>query len=225
MPVLIDPATALPEKSRKLTPAQIITLLLYPVIFVVGLSVGLVIGLKQGQQQAEKAANESKIPSTVVPNANAVINKNTSNANLSVNGILGNGNALNSGDYLAIDSATQAELNRQEQRDKERLVDQSSSLTDIFRQQDLISLKYRLKAYYAVKRAYPSTGGKQIRLDRGTADVLYQTLKDFYGGSFNEPIDPEHPTHYYGYTSSGQNFELTSYLVSQQKVFIIKDTP
>lgn len=222
MPVLVDPESALPPK-HKLTPAQVIMLLLYPVIFVVGLAVGLVIGLKQGKLQAENAANQvNRIPTSIIPNANSVVTTNTVNGN--TNSLFQNGNsALNGGDFLEIDATTQAQLNSQEQQDKETKVDQTTSLTDIVRQQDLITLQYRLKAYFTVNALYPSTSGQQIRLDRSSADVFYQALKDFYGGSFNEPIDPEHPTRYYGYTSDGTGYELTAWLVSQNQAFILSE--
>lgn len=221
MPVLMDPETALPEKKRKMSPSQLIMLLLYPVIFVVGLSVGLVIGLRQGNANASNTnQNQNANSATIIPNANNVVNTNTTNAN--VNGILNNSNsALNGGDFLEIDAETQATLDQQEQQEKSTKVDQSTSLTDIVRQQDLITLKYSLKAYEIVNEKFPNTLGEQIRLDRSSKDTLYQALKEFYGGSYNEPIDPEHPTYYYGYTSDGKTFELTTYLVSQNKVFIV----
>lgn len=210
MPELLDPETALPTK-RKATPSQIIMWLLYPVIFAIGLSVGLVIGIQQGKQQANENQNAvNQVPTTVIPNANNRVNTNTSNANVNVA-------ILNGGDFLKLDAATQAELNQQEQADKENLIDQSVSLTDVVRQRDLITLKYDLLAYFAVNESYPSTSNVQIRLDRKSGDTLYQALKDFYGGSYNEPIDPEDPTYYYGYTSDGTSFELTTILVSKNK--------
>lgn len=200
-------------------------LLLYPVIFLVGLVVGLVIGIRQGEQNvAEQNLNQPRVNSSVIPNANNRVTNSTQAANVNTsNAFLNSNSALGGGDYLEIDAATQAELNEQEQKDKETLIDQTASLTDIVRQRDLITLKYRLKAYYAVKESYPSSQNVQIRLDRSSSDVLFQALKTFYGGSFNEPIDPEHPTFYYGYSSSGVKFQLTSKLVSKDRVFILTE--
>ncbi len=223
MPELLDPETSLPEKKRKFTPAQIIMLLLYPVIFIVGLSTGLVIGLKQGKQVPNVNTANTQAPVTIVPNANTNVNTSpTTNANVNVSSVITNtNNALSGGGYLELDAATQASLNQAAEKDKNTLVDQSASLPDIVRQQDLITIKYNLQAYYEVNQSYPSTKDKQIRLDRGASDVLYQALKTFYGGSYNEPIDPEHPTYYYGYTSDGKSFELSAYLTSKSKPFVL----
>jgi flagellar basal body-associated protein FliL len=223
MPVLEDPAIVLPPK-RKLTPSQVIMLLLYPVIFLVGLVVGLVIGIRQGEQRAANDnVNQARVNSTIIPNANTrvpdALNTNTANSNTFLN----TNRALGGGDYLELDEATQTELNQQEQKDKDTLVDQSTSLTDIVRQEDLITIKYRLKAYAAVNESFPTTAGTITKLDRSSSDVLYQALKDFYGGSFNEPIDPEHPTYYYAYSSDGLTFKLTCKLVSNDKVFTVTD--
>lgn len=224
MAVLMDPETALPTK-RKMTPSQIIMLLLYPVIFIVGLIVGLVIGLNQSDSNGTKTNTQNtNTPSTVIPNANSVVNTNTVDANVNVSNVFQNGNsALSGGDYLQLDAATQAELNQQEQAEKDRTIDQSLSVTDVVRQRDLITIKYRLKAYFAVNQSYPTTSGKQLKLDRTSNDILYQALKDFYGGSFNEPIDPQYPDYYYGYMSDGTSFELSAYLVSSSKAFILSD--
>lgn len=223
MPVLEDPDAVLPNR-RRLTPSQLIMALLYPVIFIVGLVVGLVIGIRQGHQQAAEQANQAPINSTVIPNANNRVTNTTVDANVNVSNVfLNSNNPLGGGDYLEIDPAVQAELNQQEQAEKDRVIDQSASLTDIIRQQDLITIKYRLKAYYSVKQVYP-LAVTQIRLDRSSNDTLFVALKDFYGGSFNEPIDPDHPTYYYGYTSNGSSFQLTSRLVSKNKTFVVTDS-
>lgn len=217
MPVLEDPNIVLPTK-RKLTPSQLIMILLYPVVFLVGLAVGIIVGIRQGEQSAQANTNMPRVNSSVIPNANTRVNTNTVEANVNVDNVFNNV-SLGNGDYLKLDAATQASLTSREQQDKSQLVDQSVSLTDIVRQQDLITLKYRILAYFAVNKSYPSTDGQLIKLDRGENDVLYQSLKDFYGGSFNEPIDPEYPTYYYGYTSDGVTFTLTGYLTTTKQPF------
>ena len=229
MAIVVDPDKMLSEAGplakRRLAPSQVVMLLLYPTIFAVGLVVGLVIGIKQGQQSTnlnKNTVNLPKVNSTVIPNANNAVNTNTVNAEINANL---NINALwQNADYLRIDAAAQASLNQQEQQDKERLVDQSASPTDIIRQQDLISLKYTLRTYYSVKSSYPSTNGQQIKLERNGQDVLYIAMKEFYGGSFNERIDPASPDYYYGYTSAGQTFELTCYLTSKKKAYTLRDS-
>ena len=226
MPILEDPDAVLPTKKRRPAASQIITFLLYPVVFAVGLAVGFVVGVTQGENKATNQflANEAKVNSTVIPNANTRVLTNTVNANANVSNVFNNTNgALSGGDWLQIDSATQSQLTQQEQQEKEREVDQTVSVEDIVRQGDLITIKYRLEAYQLVKQAYPTTSNQQIRLERGTDDVVYTALKDFYGGSVNQPIDPQSPDYYYGYSSDGQTFGLTAYLVSAQRVFKINN--
>lgn len=226
MPLVEDPNAVLPPEKlsgvARVKPSQIIAWLLYPVIFAVGLSVGLVIGIKQGQANPSllggSNTNTAKVNSSIVPNVNNRVNTNTVNANTNTSNAFLN---VSGGDYLKIDAATQAKLNQDKQKEKDTTVDQTASVTDILRQQDLINLKYDLKAYYLVHTSYPSTGGRQTRLERGATDVFYNTLKDFYGGSYNQPIDPEAPTYYYGYTSNGTTFELTAYLTSKKKPFVL----
>lgn len=244
MPILSDPNQVLPQKTRRWNPAQVIIALLYPVVFLVGLTVGVVIGIKEGEKNPTNPTptNTYQVPTKVVPTVNGTVVRNApdananqnlnangnSNANLNANTSLrlqNTNNALSGGDYLKLDATTATQLAQDEQNAKDTLVDQTVSLTDIIRQQDLISLKYSLKAYFAVERRYPSTNGIVIHLDRTDADVLYQGMKAFYGGSFNEKIDPEYPAYYYGYSSDGQTFMLTGYLVSKKKPFILRDAP
>lgn len=236
MPFVLDP-NSLPEKptgqpDRKVKPSTIILWLLYPVVLAVGLVVGVVIGIKQAQNNpallGNQNTNQPKINSTIVPNANTRVNPvvNTNATGLNVNAVNTNvatnvNSPLTGGDYLRIDAQTQARLNQDEQQEKESTVDQTASVSDILRQQDLISLKYDLKAYFAVRQAYPSTSGVQVHLERAAGDAFYAAMKDFYGGSYNQPIDPESPIYYYGYKSDGRTFELSAYLVSQKRAFIL----
>ena len=213
--------------SRRVGASQIISWLLYPVILALGFSGGFVIGVKQGQSNPNllKSGNQNvqHVNSSIVPNVNNKVNTNTTNANTNIsNAFINTNNALGGGEYLSIDAQTQSKLNADEQSEKDLTVDQSASVTDILRQQDLISLKYDLKAYYLVHNAFPDSHNEQIKLERGTDDIFYQSMKIFYGGSYNQPIDPQAPTYYYGYTSDGSKYELTAYLVSKKKVFILK---
>lgn len=173
---------------------------------------------------ANSAQQNANVANTNTANANTIFNVNTVNTN--------NGNAngntnrtIGDGEYLQLDAATLAQFDQLKISTKKALVDQSLPLEDIQRQQDLIDLKYDLKAYYALHQAYPSTSGKLYRLDRSSKDPLYQAMKLFYGSGYNEHIDPQSPTYYYGYTSDGKTFELTCYIVSQKKAFILHDTP
>ncbi|MBI3572935.1 MAG: hypothetical protein HY092_01915 [Candidatus Kerfeldbacteria bacterium] len=227
MPTLVDPATVLPDKQRRWSAKQIIIVLLYPVVLAVGLVAGLVIGIQQGEKNtAATMQTTQKVPTKIVPNANAVVTTNTSNANVGVSNVFLNTNgALVNGDYLKIDATTAAALDQAQTDEKSRLVDQKLPVTDIFRQQDVISIKYSLKSYFAVEKVYPTTNGQVIHLDRTATDVVYQALKTFYGGSFSQPIDPESPTYYYGYSSDGQTFTLTAYLTSKKQAFVLHDTP
>lgn len=222
MPILLDPETALPETKRKLAPGHIILLLLYPVVFAVGLTVGLVIGLRQGREQG--TAQAQHINTSVIPRANTNVKTNTSNANTNVSNAFSNSNfSLNGGDYLRLDAVTQNTLNQQKQTDLQRLVDQTAGLTDIIRQQDVIELKYDLLAYHAVEGTFPSSNSQLYKLDRSENDPVFTAMKTFNGGSYNERIDPEAPQYYYGYTSDGTHFTLTSYIVSKQRVFQVED--
>lgn len=228
MPEIIDPSL-LPEPTRARVPAsQIIAWLLYPVIFVVGLSVGLVVGL---QHQAKNTNNVSNTENTNVQFTNASIiggNKNTvvinapvTNATTNTTNTSNTNTFFRSGDYLKIDPTAQAALDQQKAADLETLVDKSAEFTDILRQQDLLELRYTLLTYFSVRQKYPDTGGLQIKLDKSETDTLYSDMKDFYGGTFYEKIDPQSPTYYYGYTSDGSTFTLTCYLVSKKKAFIL----
>lgn len=228
MPVLLDPNSLPPEQtstgSRRVAPRTIIMWLLYPVIFAVGIVAGVVIGIKQAENNAVKAnlnlALQEQLNTSIVPNVNTRVNTNTTNANTNVSNVVLNTNsAIGGGDYLQIDAQTQAKLNQDEQQEKDATVDQTASVADILRQQDVISIKYDLKAYYTVHQSYPSTNSQQIRLERSADDPLYNALKNFYGGTYNQPVDPVSPEYYYGYTSDGESFTLTAYLVSKQKVF------
>ncbi len=228
MPVIVDPATVLPDPSKRWKPSQVMLWLLYPVVFAVGLVIGIVIGIKQGQGPAttNTAAGQLRVNSQIVPNANSRVTTNTVSANTNVSNAFLNINtaSLGSADALKISAATQADLDSRQQQDLTRLVDVTASVTDQVRQRDVIALKYTLLAYTSVKRTYPSTNGQQIRLEAKDDNVLYQALKTFYGGTFNLRVDPESPTYYYGYTSNGQTFSLTAFLVSQNKVFQLADS-
>lgn len=226
MPSILDPDSILPEKKTKLTPSQIIVFLLYPVVFGVGLTVGLVIGFKQGQASPNPSSNQPTVNTHLIPNANLNVNRAGIESNANASNVFTNSpSVLTNGDYLKLDAATVAKLAQDEQRDKNTLVDQTAAVTDILRQQDLISLKYNLKAYQAINAKYPSTGGKQIHLTASADNVFYQAMKKFYGGTYNLRIDPESPTYYYGYTSNGQSFELTAWLTSKKKAFVLRNTP
>lgn len=219
MPELMDPSELPPVKGPGVTPSQVIAWLLYPVIFVVGMAVGIIIGIKEGPNFVtnKNTANKNIVYSNVsiIPGTNR--NTNTSNTNTSTN----TNSILRNGDYVKLDATTQAHLDQQKTADLAALVDQTASLTDILRQQDLINLKYNLLAYFAVRASYPSTNGVLIHLDRSATDVFYSSMKDFSGGTFNERIDPEAPTYFYGYTSDGSSFTLTAYLRSKSKTFTL----
>lgn len=229
MPFVVDPNSLPTEQpmtgGRRVAPRTVIMWLLYPVIFAVGLVSGVVIGIKQAQNNPNLLnsgnVNTVTLNTSIVPNANSRVNTNTINANTNVSNAFNSNSAISGGDYLNIDAQTQAQLNEDEQKEKDTTVDQTVTVTDILRQQDLISLKYDLKAYYIVKTLYPNTNGVQTHLERGAEDIYYVALKAFFGGSYNQPVDPESPTYYYGYTSDGKTFTLTSYLVSKKKAFIL----
>lgn len=227
MPIIVDPDSVLPDKTKNVRPSQLVLWLLFPVVLAVGFVIGLVVGIKQGQNSAVANANANRqtVPTTIIPNANTRVLTNTTNANTNVSNAFVNlsNTALGSGDYLKIPPATQASLDAEQQRDLDRLVDQTATVTDIVRQRDLVSTKYALKAYASVAGKYPSTAGQQIRVEGNTNDVLYAALKEFYGGTYNLKIDPESPNYYYGYTSDGASFTLTAYLTSKKKVFTLTD--
>lgn len=219
MPTLLDPENALPPK-KTVSPSQVILLLLYPIIFGVGFAAGLVIGLRQAPPLNTANTNTTPIVTT---NARIVpTNTNTSSAN--VNTPLSN-TAIGQGEYLQLDAATVAALNQQEQQDRASVVDQSAAVPDILRQEDVLSLKYNLQAYYSLKKSFPSTTGQQIHLERQADNIFFQAMKEFYGTTYNLRIDPESPTYYYGYASDGQSFELSAWLPSKNKPFILKNLP
>lgn len=226
MPVIVDPESVLPDKTKGVRPSQLILWLLFPVIFAVGFTVGMVVGIKQGQNSVTNGNNRNQNgTSTVIPNTNARIVANTANANTNVSNAFANFSSVtnSAGDFLKISAATQTELDALRQQDIDRLVDQTSSVTDQVRQRDLISTKYDLKAFYSVEGRYPSTNGAQIRSEGKAGESLYAEIKEFYGGSYNLKIDPESPKYYYGYTSDGASFTLTAYLTSKSTVFTLTD--
>src|SRR5207244_1139527 len=157
-------------------PSQVITLLLYPAIFAVGLTVGLVIGLQQGRVQG--AAQQSHVNTSIIPGVNTNVKTNTTNANTNVSNAFSNTNfSLNGGDYLKLDAAAQTQLATNHQQEASRVIDQTASLTDIIRQQDILELKYNLLAYQKVEGKFPTTNGQVIHLDRSEADILYVAMR------------------------------------------------
>lgn len=226
MPILIDPDTALPENTkRKMTASQIVLLLLYPVIFAVGLTVGLVIGLQQGRVQGTQQAQQTRTNTSVVPSSNTNVKTNTTNANTNVsNAFLNTNLGLSGGDYLKLDATTQNTLNQKKQNDLDRLVDQTLDLTDIIRQKDILELKYDILAYQVVEGSFPNSNNQLYKLDRSASDPLYAAMTTFNGGTYYERIDPESPQYYYGYTSDGTHFTLTCYLVGKKTIFQVQET-
>ncbi len=223
----MDFVTPTPQPSTPKTPnaSRIILILLYPVVLAVGVTVGYVLGVKQGQKTPtvtnQTGTNQPTNSSTVIPNVNNFKGGNANgNTNQNVNASL---NVNSTADFLNLDAATVSALNQAEEQDKTRLVDVTVPQIDINRQQDLISIQYDLKAYFAVRSSYPSTNGKQIRLNQGTDDTLYAAMKTFYGGNYYQPIDPQSPTYYYGYTSDGQSYTLTALIVKTNKPFILQE--
>ncbi|MBI5467490.1 MAG: hypothetical protein HY975_04770, partial [Candidatus Kerfeldbacteria bacterium] len=151
MPVIVDPESVLPDATKRWKPSQVMLWLLYPVIFAVGLVIGIVIGIKQGQNSANtNQTSQTQLNTSVIPNANTRIVTNTTNANTNVSNAFLNINttALGNADSLKIDATTQAQLNAQQQQDIDRLVDSTASVTDQVRQQDVIAMKYTMKAYF-----------------------------------------------------------------------------
>lgn len=225
MAELIDPNAITPEVPRsRIRPSVLVMLLLYPVILAVGAAVGFVIGVAQGKKEINVQLNQNvnQVNTSVIPNANTNVSTNTTNANTNVSNVFQNSNGpLSGGDYLQLDAATTASLKQQQQAEEDQLIETSGTVTDQLRQSDLIALKYDLKAYYTVKGNYPSTGGVQIKLDKSDQDIFYSAMKAFYGGSFNQRIDPQSPDYYYGYTSDGSTFTLTCYLVGPKRPFIL----
>lgn len=224
MAELLDP-NMLPTEQRPSVPAsQIIAWLLYPVIFVVGLSVGLVIGLKQVKTTSNANVNQNTNlgftnASIITGNRNTVVINGPTNGNTNATTNLNTNTVFRSGDYLKLEPATQTRLDTEKQAALDTLVDKSADITDILRQQDLIDLKYTLLAYFEVRGSYPDTGGQLVKLDKSEADIFYTNMKDYFGGTFYEKIDPKSPDYYYGYTSNGTSFTLTAYLVSLKKPF------
>src|SRR5438105_4729262 len=104
MPVIEDPESVLTDHKNKLSAGQIIMLLLYPVIFAVGVVVGLVVGIKQGEHNivTQQQQNQNQIHSTIIPNANNKVNSNISNTNVTVSNALNdnsNSGLLTNSDY------------------------------------------------------------------------------------------------------------------------------
>jgi len=226
MPVIVDPESVLPDKTKSVRPSQLVLWLLFPVVLAVGFVAGLVVGIKQGQNSTTTSTeNQNKVNSTIIPNSNTRVTTNTTNANTNVSNAFVNvsNTSIGSADYLKISAATQTALETQQQQDLDKLVDNSATVTDIVRQRDLIGIKYALKAYASVLGQYPTTSGQATKIEAKDNEVLYAALKNFYGGSYNLKIDPESPTYYYGYTSDGSTFSLTGYLTSKQKVFTLTD--
>lgn len=226
MPVVVDPDQILPDKSKNVRPSQVMMWLLYPVVLAIGFSGGLVVGIKQGQNSANtNNVNRQRVNTSIIPNANTRVITNTVNANTNVSNAFTNlsNSAVATADYLKVSATTQAQLDTQQQHDLDTIVDQTATVTDIVRQRDLISLKYSLKAYASVEGTYPTTNGQLVHIEGKADEVMYTALKQFYGGSFNLKIDPESPTYYYGYSSDGTTFTLTSYLVSKKKAFMLTD--
>lgn len=226
MPVLADPDQVLPDASKSVRPSQIVMWLMFPVVLAIGFVIGLVVGIRQGERNTVNTNNTNTTANvSIIPNANTRVQTNTTNANTNVSNAFSNlSNSSLNGDYLRISSATQSQLDSQQQHDLDTLVDQSASVTDIVRQRDLIALKYALKAYASVEGNYPaSPNGAMEKIEGGSEEVLYAALKNFYGGSYNLKVDPESPKYYYGYISNGSSFTLTGYLVSKQKAFTLTD--
>lgn len=227
MAELIDPNEIEPSASRpRIRPSILVMLLLYPVIMAVGAAVGFVIGVAQGKKEVNVQLNQNVTPinTSVIPSANTNVSTNTTNANTNVSNVFLNTNsALGGGDYLQLDAATKASLKQQQENDEDQLVDTSGTVADQLRQTDLIALKYDLKAYFAVKGSYPSTGGVQIKLDKTSQDIFYTAMTAFYGGSYNHRIDPQSPDYYYGYTSNGTTFTLTCLLVGPKQPFVLNN--
>lgn len=226
MPVIVDPDSILPDKTKSVRASQLVLWLLFPVVLAVGFMAGLVVGIKQGQNSvSSNTANQNQVPSTIIPNSNTRVTTNTTNANTNVSNAFVNvsNSSIGSAGYLKLTPATQSALDTQQQQDLDKLVDNSASVTDIVRQRDLITIKYALKAYASVEGQYPSTQSQATKIEGKADEALYAALKSFYGGSYNLKIDPESPTYYYGYTSEGSTFTLTSYLTSKQKVFTLTD--
>lgn len=225
MPILVDPDQVLNDKKKRLPASEIIAILLYPVILLVGVAVGIVIGVREApsflaNKNAKKYANIK-----IITNVNTNKNKNTNTAvNSNSNTSILNTNIFYAGDSAKIDAATVAKLEAAKQADLNTVVDKTADFADILRQQDLIDLKYSLLSYKAVRGNYPSTDGKIIRLERNAEDIFYTAMKDFYGGTFYEKIDPQSPQYYYGYTSDGQTFQLSAYLVSKKKAFYLNSS-
>lgn len=226
MPVIVDPDSVLPDKTKNVKPSQLVLWLFFPVVLAIGFVIGLVVGIQQGQNTAvNTAVNRQQTNTSIVPNANTRVLTNTLNANTNVSNAFVNlsNSSLGSAGYLKITPTAQAKYDADQQHDIDTLVDQSTTVTDIVRQRDIISLKYALRAYGGVVGSYPNTNGQLVRIEGKSDEVMYNALKEFYGGSFNLKVDPESPTYYYGYSSNGTTFTLTCYLTSKQKAFTLTD--
>ncbi len=231
MAILVDPDQALPGAKKHPVPSQVISWLLYPVIFVVGVTVGIAIGIKEApsfenQNTNTRVYSNAKIVTNVNSSTNTSVNKNTNvatnkNTNTSTNTSILNTNIFTSGDAGKIDATTQAQLQTIKQANLLTLVDKSLTMSDVIRQQDLIDLQYALNSYYVIRQEYPSTDGQQIKLNRTSDDLFYTAMKEFYGGTYYEKIDPDFPNYYYGYVSDGQTYSLSAYLTSTKKAFVV----
>lgn len=221
MPILVDPEKELPDARKRPTASQIISWLLYPVILMIGVAIGIVIGVREAPDlkpvnNANRTFSNAKIVSNANTNrSNSNANTNTSNTNSNVL----NTNIFRSGDAAKLDSTTETKL-QNEKAAALAAMDRSVSFVDILRQQDLIDLEYSLKAYHAVRGEYPSTDGQPIRLERKN-DTFYNSMKEFYGGSYYQKIDPESPKYYYGYQSDGTTYRLSAYLTSKGRPYYL----
>lgn len=219
MAILVDPDQELKDKKNRPVASQVISWLLYPVIFLVGVTIGVAVGVKEAPNfRAEKNNNRNFSNARIIANVNSNTNTNT---NTTTNSSILNTNIFRSGDAAKLDASTEAKLLADKQSDLNKLVDKSADFVDILRQQDLIDLRYSLRVYFAVRGSYPSTDNRPIRLERNAEDVFYTAMKDFYGGSYYEKIDPQSPQYYYGYTSDGHSYQLSAYLTSKKKPFYL----
>lgn len=223
MAILVDPDQELKDKKNKPAASQVISWLLYPVIFLIGVTIGIAVGVKEAPNfQAEQNRNRNFSNAKIVSNVNGATNRNTNTGvNGNTNTSILNTNIFRSGDAAKLDATTEAKLLAQKQTDLNTLVDKTADFVDILRQQDLIDLRFSLRAYFAVRGSYPSTDNRPIRLERGADDIFYTAMKDFYGGSYYEKIDPQSPQYYYGYTSDGQSYQLSAYLTSKKKPYYL----
>ena len=226
MPIVVDPETALPDKTKGVKPSQLILWLLFPVIFAVGFTVGLVVGIKQGQNSVTgNASNRLTNQSTVIPNSNTRIVNETKNANTNVSNAFANitNTTFGSGDYLKLSANAKTQILADRQQALDHSIDTTVSVDDQVRQQDLYNIKFDLKEYFTVEQAYPSTSGIEIKVEVATDNILNEKMKEFYGGQYYLRIDPKSPTNYYAYKSDGSSFTLSAYLVSTKKPFTLTE--